>query len=161
MATTRFVFLPEAAAFPSSAFPQLSQDGQNRYYLAFDAAVDETAFWTFFAPQGLTGTMTLIVTYRAASATSGTFLPVAAIEAITDGDTVDTDAASSFDTDNTPSAATVPGTAGHIDQVSITLTNQDSIAAADYARLRLFRDISGDSATGDIEVLGVELRDAA
>jgi len=158
---TRYVFLPEAAQFPSSNFPALLKDGQSRYVLAFDASTDETCYWTAEAPSGLTGTLTALVKYRAASATSGTFLPVLAVEAITPADAIDTDSASSFDTDNTPSAATVPGTAGYIDEVTVTLTNKDSIAAGDYFRLRLFRDVSGDSATGDIEVLSVTLNDAA
>ncbi len=158
--STRAIFLPESAAFPTTNFPALLQDAQFRNYLAFDATTNETAYWTFVAPQGLTGALTLVVTYRAASATSGTALFDAAIEAISDGDAVDTDSASSFDTDNTPSSVTVPGTAGHIDQLSITMTNADSIAAGDYCRLRLNRD-NADTAAGDLQVLAVELRDAA
>ena len=105
-------------------------------------------------------TLTAIVTYRAASATTGTALFDAAIEAISDGDATDTDAGSSFATDNTPTAPTVPGTAGYIDQLTITLSNNDSIAAGDYCRLRLNRD-NADTAAGDLQVLAVELRDAA
>jgi len=44
--------------------------------------------------------------------------------------------------------------------VSITLTNADSIAVGDYARLRLNRDVSADNAVGDLHVLTVELREA-
>lgn len=158
--STRANFLPVSAEFSASAFPQLGQDGQGRMYLAFDAAVNETCHWTFVAPQGLTAPLTLLVTYRAASATSGTALFAAALEAISDGDVVDTDLASSFAADNTPAAPTVPATAGYIDQLSITLTNNDAIAAGDYCRLRLNRDVA-DTAAGDLHVLAVELRDAA
>ena len=159
MANTIEKFGPLSAEFPTSNFPNLGQDGQFRPYLGFDDTTDETCYWMFVAAQSITGSLNAIVTYRATSATSGTFLPVGAIEAITDGDATDTDSASSFDTDNTPSAFTVPATAGYIDQATITLTNKDSIAAGDYCRLRLFRDVSGDTAVGDIEVLLVELRD--
>jgi hypothetical protein len=158
--STRAVFLPESASFPTTNYPALLQDGQSRLYLAFDATTNETCYWTFIAPQGFTGTKTLVVTYRAASATTGTALFDAAIEAISDGDATDTDAASSFATDNTPTAVTVPGTAGYIDQLSITLTNDDSIAVGDYCRLRLNRD-NADTAAGDLHVLAAELRDAA
>lgn len=160
MATTRLVFTPTAAEFPATNFPALAVDGQSRPYLAFDTTTDETCYWTFVAPQGLTGALSCIVTYRAASATSGTACFEVAIEAISDGDATDTDAGASFDTVNTASAATVPGTAGYIDQFSVTLTNNDSIAAGDYCRLRLNRDVSADSASGDIQVLAVELREA-
>jgi hypothetical protein len=161
---TRFVFLPYAAEFPSSNFPQLTFSNR-RPVLAFDAATDETCYWTGIAPQGFTGTVTAVITYAMASATSGTVGFQVQIEAITDGDATDTDATTSFDTVNNSASTTVPATAGYIDQISITLTNADSIAAADYFRLSLNRDADGsaitDSATGDAYVLAVELRDAA
>lgn len=160
MATTRFVFTPFNAEFPATNFPALLIDGQSRPYLAFDTTTSETCYWTFVAPQGLTGALTAIVTYRAASATSGTAAFSVALEAITDGDSTDTDAASSFDTANSPSAVTVPGTAGYIDQYSITLTNADSIAAGDICRLSLARNVASDNASGDLQVLAVELREA-
>ncbi len=113
----------------------------------------------------MTGTITVIITYAMASATSGTVGFQAQLEAITDGDTVDTDATTSFDSVNNSASTTVPGTAGYIDQISITMTNADSIAAADYFRLSINRDADGsaitDSATGDAYVLAVELRDGA
>lgn len=161
---TRFIGTPHAAEFPSSNFPQITQINQ-RPVLAFDAATDETAYWTDIAPQGLTGTLTLIVTYCMASATSGTVGLQAQVEAITDGDATDLDSTTSFDTVNNSASTTVPGTAGYIDQISITLTNADSLAAADYYRIALNRDADGsaitDSATGDLYLLAIELRDAA
>lgn len=160
---TRALFLPEAANFPASNFPAPGVDGQLRPFLAFDAVTDESCDWTFIAPQGLTGTITVVVTYRMASATSGNVILQAALEAISDGDAVDTDSASSFDTANASATTAVPATAGHIDQVSITMTNADSMAAGDLCRLRLNRDADNgsDTATGDLQVLAVELRDAA
>lgn len=161
MATTFLIGKPYEAEFPATNFPQLLLSNR-RPALAFDASTDETAYWSFIAPQGLTGTMTLVITYAMASATSGTVGFQAQIEAITDGDATDTDATTSFDSVNNSASTTVPGTAGYIDQISITLTNQDSIAAGDYVRLSLNRDADGsaitDSATGDAYVLSVELR---
>jgi hypothetical protein len=159
--STRVILLPTAAEFPATNYPELGQDAQLRFYLGFDTTTAESCNWTFVAPQGLTGTITAVVTYRAASATSGTACFSGELEAISDGDTVDTDSASSFATVNTPSAVTVPGTAGYIDQLSITLTNDDSIAAGDYCRFRLTRAVASDTATGDLQVLSVEIRDAA
>ena len=159
MANTIEKFLPLSAEFPTSNYPALLQDGQARHYLAFDDTTDETCYWTSVANQSLTGTLNAIIKYRGV-ATSGTFLPVCAIEAITAGDAVDTDSTSSFDTDNTPSAVTVPATAGYEEEVTVTLTSKDSIAAGDYYRLRLFRDVSGDNHFGDIHVFSVELRDS-
>ena len=154
-------FLPLAAEFPSSNFPQLTLSNR-RPALGFDASTDETAYWSFICPQGSFTTLTAYITYAMASATSGTVGFQVAVEAISDGDTVDTDGATSFDTVNNSASTTVPGTAGYIDQISITLTNRDSIAAGDYCRISLNRDADGsaitDSATGDAYVLAVELR---
>jgi hypothetical protein len=160
MSNTRFVLTPHAAEFPSSNFPQL-QLINRRPVLSFDAATDEAAYWTAVAPQGLTGTITVTVSYIMASATTGNVIFEAAIEAISDGDSVDLDATTSFDTANSSGAVAVPGTAGYIDQFTITMTNADSIAAADYFRLSLNRDANNgsDTAAGDCHVLAVELRD--
>lgn len=162
MARTIALLLPEAAHFPSSNFPQMLLSNR-RPVLAFDASTAETAYWTFPAVQGLTTPLTAVVTYAMASATSGGVAFDAAIEAISDGDATDTDAMTSFDSANTGTVASVPGTAGYIDQVSITLTNNDSIAAGDLCRLSLARAVSNasDTATGDCYVLAVEIRDAA
>lgn len=161
MATTFFVGTPLSAEFPATNFPQLLLSNR-RPVLAFDASTDETAYWTGQAPQGFTGTPTLVITYAMASATSGTVGFQAQLEAISDGDAVDTDSATSFDSVNNSASTTVPGTAGYIDQISITLTNADSLAAGDYFRLSLNRDADGsaitDSASGDAYVLAVELR---
>lgn len=161
---TRAVFTPLSAEFPASNFPQLMLSNR-RPVLAFDAATDETVYWSAVAPQGLTGALTLVVTYAMASATSGTVGLQAALEAITAGDATDTDAATSFGTVNNSASTTVPATAGYIGQISITLTNTDSIAAGDYFRLSLNRDADGsaitDSATGDLLLLCAELRDTA
>jgi len=161
---TRFVWTPQSADLPASGFPAPGVDGQARPYLAFDATTDESCDFSGIAPQGLTGALTVVLTYRMTSATTGSVRWQAALEAITAADAVDTDAASSFDTANS-NGGTVPGTAGYIQQISITMTNADSIAAADYFRLRVNRDADGtsgtDDATGDAELLAVELRDAA
>jgi hypothetical protein len=159
---TRASLIPFAAEFPSSNFPQLLTSNA-RPVLAFDATTSETAYWTFVASQGLTGTLTAVISYKMDTATSGGVAFDVAVEAVTDGDALDLDAATSFDTVNGGSQATVPGTAGQIDQISITLANDDSIAAADYVRISLARDVAdaADTATGDAHVLAVEIRDAA
>ena len=158
-----FSLSPFAAEFPSSNYPQLVLSNR-RPALAFDAATDETAYWTRVCPQGFTGVVSVIVTYAMASATSGAVRFQAAIEALSDGDAVDTDATTSFDTASS-AGETVPGTAGYISQLTIALGSQDGIAAGDYFRLRLNRDADGtsgtDDAAGDCYVLAVELRDEA
>lgn len=161
---TRFTGLPYSAEFPASNFPQLMLVNR-RPVLAFDAATDETCYWTFIAPQGITGTITLVLSIIMASATSNAVGFQAQLEAVTDADATDLDATTSFDTVNNSASTTVPATAGYIKQISITMTNADSIAAGDLVRLSINRDADGsaitDSATGDAYLLAAELRDAA
>jgi hypothetical protein len=159
---TRAILTPNAAEFPATNFPQLTLSNR-RPVLAFDTTTSETAYWTFAAPQGITGTWTAVISYAMASATTGGVAFDVAVEAITSGDAVDTDAAASFDTVNTGTDAAVPGTAGYMEQISITLTNADSIAAADMVRVSVARAVANaaDTAAGDCLVFVVELRDAA
>lgn len=162
MATTRVPLSPLAAEFPSSAFASLLKVN-DRMVLAFDASTAETAYWVFPWPQGATGTVTFYGQYFMASATSGKVDFEVAIEAITAGDSLDMDTSNSFDTANTITAPTVPGTAGYPGEFTCTLTNKDSVAAGDYVRLSLKRDATdgtNDTATGDCYVSMGEIREA-
>jgi len=162
MATTRVILTPESAHFPATGNAALSLSAyQNRPMLAFDAgATEEEAWWTFIAPQGLSGALSAVISYYMASATSGTCAWNVYVEAPTASEDLDSNNTPYWASTNDSSADTVPGTAGYIQQTTVTLTNADSIAAGNYARLRLVRDTSVDSATGDACVIAVEIREA-
>jgi len=157
-ATTRFVLTPYSAEFPSSNFPQLTLSNR-RPVLGFDAATKETAYWTVVAPQGLTGTLHAKIYYIMASATSGDVDVNVAVEAYAADEAVDIDAGTSFDTVNAVDNTSVPGTAGYMDMIDVTLTNADSVAAGEYMRISLDRDAADDTAAGDMQVLFVEITD--
>lgn len=138
---------------------------QNRPYLAFDAAAQESSRSPAIQmPAAYTGSGTLKadIHYMMQSATSGTVNFEASVEAVTPGDATDLDSGESFDSVNSGSQ-TVPGTAGYLGVMTITLTNKDSVAAGDYVRLKVDRDGddagSDDTATGDAYVLLVVLRE--
>ena len=97
------------------------------------------------------------VQYKMASATTNGVAWTVRLAAVTDGDATDVDA-KVFAAANTASA-TVPGTAGFIDEVSITLTNADSVAAGDFVVVYLGRETgdAGDTATGDAEFLALAI----
>lgn len=158
MATTRFVLTPESAHFPTSNFPALSAIN-GRPVLLYDASTDETAYWTVVAPQGLSGALSAKIHYICANATSGTAAWQVSVEAVSDGDATDLDAGTSFDTANA-GTGTVPGTNGYIDVISVTLTNDDSIAPGDYVRFAINRDVSADSVSNDLALLVVEIQEA-
>ncbi len=159
---TRVVFTPYSAEFPASNFPELTLVNR-RPVLAFDASTDETCYWTFIAPVGLTGAITVHAFCIMASATTGNVILQGALEAVTPADATDLDSTTSFATINSSSATAVEPTAGYLFEVSITMTNTDSIAAGDYVRLSINRDADagGDTATGDLYLLAAEFRDAA
>lgn len=158
--TPHKVFLPLMAEFPSSNFPQLSTS-IIRPVLWFDGGTtNEICYWTDIAPQGSWSTVTAVLKCVANSATSGDVIFRVTVEAITPGDALDTDATTSFDATNASSATTVPGTAGYLFEISITLTNKDGIAAGDYYRIGLERNSNSasDTVTTDVGIYACELR---
>lgn len=159
---TRFDLQPASAQFPTTNYPALTMSN-SRLVLCYDAATQETAYWEAVAPQGLTGTWTAVISYRMLSATTGGVAFDVAVEAISPGDAVDLDTTSSFDSVNGGSDASVPGTAGYMDQISITLTNMDGVSAGDRLRFSVARKVAdaNDTATGDCCLIGVEVRDGA
>ena len=159
--STRAVFTPLSAEFTATNFPQLLVVNE-RPVLGFDAATKETAYWTLAAPAGLTGTMTAVLSLIGnAAGTNSTYWEVS-VEAVTTADAVALQSTTSFDTVNTGNVA-MPTTQGHMVQLSVTLTNQDSIAAADYVRIRVARDAANasDNFAADAYLLALELRDTA
>lgn len=130
------------------------------YFLqaAFDAAALEWCCWSLRMPATYASAPVAKLQYKMASATSGNVILVASLAAVSDGDSTDVDA-KVFATVNTSSATAVPGTAGYLDEVSLSLANADSVAAGDFVVLRVGRDgASGsDTATGDLELIAVTL----
>ncbi len=132
--------------------------GDGNWRLLFDATTDEAGVWGFRMPNTYDNGLVAKIQYSMSSATSGTVEFEVSVMAVSDGDSADIGTAS-FDTVNVGSA-TVPGTAGYLDEVSITLTNADSVAAGDYVYIYLSTDAddaTNDTATGDREVVNLQL----
>lgn len=123
-----------------------------------DASTVEALHWAFQMPGNYSSAPVIRITYKMASATSGNIIMEAHLAAVSDGDATDTDA-KAFAAVNTSATTAVPGTAGYIDQLTISLTNADSVAANDWVVLRIARDAdnASDTATGDLELIGVSL----
>lgn len=151
-------FVPDATNGPAQAALQ------NRPFLAYDDTTKETAYsYPVRLPDAYTGSGTLKadVYYMMASATSGKVNWEVQVEAVTASDALDLDSASSFDTANAGDE-TVPGTAGYLAVMTITLTNNDSCAAGDYLRIAVARDAAdatNDTASGDGRILQVIVRE--
>jgi len=166
---TAYIPLPPAAWYPpdnsaGSAAAELAMaitsdatDPQARWLQwLFDADTDEHIYTQFIMPGNYASAPMLKVYYKCASATSGDAVFEGRLMAVTDADAVDMDA-DTFATTNA-GTATVPGTAGYMDVLTITLTNADSVAAGDHVVLGLNRDVSADGVAGDIEFVGADFQ---
>ena len=126
--------------------------------LLFDDSTDEIIHRTFRMPSNYASAPVLKLQYSMTSATTLEVVIACEVMATTDGESqaVDSDG---YDTINVSGEITVPGTAGHMDEISLALTNADSVAAGDLVFLRIRREgaLAGDDASGDMEWLALSL----
>lgn len=129
--------------------------------LDFDASTNESAIFGAVMPQHYGGGgVTVYIHYAMSSATSGDIDWDVAWERV--GDQQQDIDADSFAAVNSVDNTTVPATSGNVDVVSVAFTNgadMDSVAAGEYFRLQVTRDAASDTATGDAELIAVELRE--
>ena len=157
---TLLIFTPLMNEPPSSNYATL--DTRNLHpVLDFDDTTQEAAIFSAVLPRHYAGGgITVYVHYSATSATSGTGGWDVSFERIGDSQQdVDSDG---FATAQTVTAATVPGTSGHVDILNVAVTNganMDSIAVGELFRLRIRRDVANDTAVGDLELHAVELKE--
>lgn len=151
-------YLPDDTANNKAATVQVKTSSAGtpkpRWYEAlFDDTTEEWIYFQFRMPSNYVGSPTVEVHFKMASATSGNVVFGARIMATTPGDSQDVDA-DSFASDNLSSATAVAGTAGYEKVCTITLTNNDGLAAGDEVILAIHRapGDAGDTASGDAEV---------
>ena len=163
MATTDslVIFRPPDNEPPSSNFATV--DIRNLHpVLDFDDTTQEIAIFTGIMPRNYSALgITVYVHYAATTATSGTGGWDVTFERIGDG-SQDIDA-DGFATAQTITAATVPATSGNVDILNVAITDgaagTDSVAVGESFRLRIRRDVANDTATGDLELVMVELKE--
>lgn len=145
---------------PSSNYASI--DTRNGHLvLDFDTTTQETAIFSGLMPRHYAGGgVTVYVHAMLSSATTGTLGWDVSFERMSDA-TTDLDA-DSFATAQTITAATVPGTSGVVLVLNVAISNganMDSVAAGESFRLRIRRDVSNDTASGDAELLMVEVKE--
>jgi hypothetical protein len=125
----------------------------------FDDTQDEYIYFAFLMPDNYNSDPVVDVYYKMASDVANDVEFGAAMACVSDGDSQDLDA-HELDTMNYSGAVAVPGTAGYMDVASITMTNNDSVAAGDWVILCICRHPEGgnDDAVGDAEVVLCVLR---
>jgi hypothetical protein len=153
-------FFPQDNEPPTSNYATF--DTRNSHpVLDFDDTTAEAAIFSDVLPRNYGGGgITVYIHHSPTSAVAGTSGWTVEFERIGDGQQdVDAD---SFATAQTVTAATVPGTSGHVDILNVAVTNganMDSIAVGELFRLRVKRDVANDTATGDVELHAVELKE--
>jgi hypothetical protein len=157
---TLCTFFPTDNEPPSSNYATF--DSRNGHpTLDFDDTTQEAAIFTGVVPRHYAaGGITVYIHASLTSATSGTLGWDVSFERMSDATTdIDSD---SFATAQTVTAATVPGTSGVVLVLNVAVSNganMDSIAVGEAFRLRVRRDVANDTATGDAELLAVELKE--
>jgi len=158
---TLLIFHPYNNEPPSSNYATLDTRNQHPC-LDFDATTNEDAVFSSVMPQHYAATtgVTVYIHYAMSSAEADTVDWDAAWELIGDQD-LDIDG-DSFAAANSVDNTTVPGTSGLVDIVSIAFTDgadMDSVTTGDSFRLKITRDAASDDATGDAELVKVEVRE--
>lgn len=148
------------AFWPATNFAPIGSRNQHPVLL-FDTTTQETAFFRGVLPRNYSGLgITVYLHWAAATAVTGTIGWDVAFERIGSGiQDIDADG---FATAQTVTAATVPATSGNTSITNVAVSNGanlDSLAVGEIFRLRVRRDVATDTAAGDAQLLGVELKE--
>lgn len=163
MATYQQSFDPKGANFFSSAIPTIVlANGTNIPVsgVAFNDTTLNAIFIELKALAYLSGNVTVKLNWYGA-ATTGVVVWGAQLAAVTPGDAQSllTDALATATTAN----STANGTANGDQEVSVVITNLDSLAAGDIVQLRIYRDAAagGDTFSGNAILVDIEVSYAA
>lgn len=149
---TDSIQLPVSSAKVSHLTNPATLDGSEaRFQILFDA--NDEADFTFTVPETFDDdfTLSLKIKYAMTSATTGTQAWQGSLWCTSNNESAQTE---SFDTVNS-TTPTVPGSAGNTDFVTLTMTNNDSMAVDDVCTLRV-KD-NGGTASGQAELLGLTM----
>jgi len=156
---TLAVFTAFNAIFPATNYA--TKDIRNVYpVLDFDASTNESTIFIGLMPQQYRGgNIEARLFFSMTTATSGDVDWSIQFERISSSD-------QDIDSDSYSSATSivdvaVPSTSGVVTVSSITVTsgaNMDNVVAGDMFAIQITRGASDDTASGDAELLGVELR---
>lgn len=146
---------------PPSSNPGTFDTRNGTAVLDFDTTTQEIAIFLSVLPSDYqSGGIQVCTHWAAATATTGTIGWDVAFERIGAGSQdIDSDG---FASAQTITATTVSGTSGNVSITCVTATdgaNIDSLAGGESFRLRIRRDVANDTATGDAQLLAVDLRE--
>ncbi len=127
--------------------------------LLFDDDTPEIARWTFRMPENFASGLVMKLQYATAAVVAGTVSWEVFVMAHADAAAAAVDA-ESYDAANPGTETVLDTTAGRLSEISIALSNDDSVAPGNWVTIRLEReadDATNDTATGDMELWNVSL----
>lgn len=152
--------LVQQAKLPTSNPARINAADQN-WNLLFDATTSQSAIWQFIMPQSYGSTLIVRIQFSMNTVQSGTNGVVwrAYVAAITPGDSQDINTKTFSSANSGTKTLANNQAAGYVVELTITMTNQDSLAAGDIVMIKLDRDAASgsDTATGDAELVGFAL----
>jgi hypothetical protein len=156
------IFGPAANQPPSTSYATFNTRN-GRLVLEFDTTTQESAMFASKLPRNYAGgNLTVYLTWMAATATSGSIGWGVSFERDNPGN-LDLDA-DGWATEQIVTAATVDATCGKASTTSVVCTagaaGTASLAAGEDFRLRIRRDVANDTATGDAQLLSIEVKEA-
>lgn len=158
---TATIMLPVQAAKVSGDFITTAAQidgGQGTWKLLFDDSQTEEALWQFRVPTNYSSTPVAKIEYAMAGANTSQKIDMEIkVMSVANGEDIDS---ASFDTLNEVTGGTTcPDTAGHMDSISLSLANNDSMAAGELCIIHIQRDHddADDTATGDVELIALSI----
>ena len=166
MATIKHRFGARDALYPAANYAQYKAVSGTNFpveSLAFDAATEETVYFIFPAINYGSGNVTARIRWYADTASTGGITIGGSLAAITpDTDTQDIET-KAFATEVIASDTHLGTVGQRLHEMTVVITNLDSIAAEDFVILRIARKVAdaGDTMTGDCLVteVGVDYSD--
>jgi len=169
MAHVTLLDIPASAFVPDQSAQLVAGDAgatwesyKERPCLTFDDTAEEAAVTPEYAMPGqyAAGTLKMTIFFSMESDNTNDIALDAFVEAKTcNADTLDMEAATSWDVANSGTMSLAGTTAGDPLALTITLTNKDNIAASDLVRFGIRRDCdsANDDAAGDLFVWAIEV----
>jgi len=157
---TLLIFSPQSNEPPTTNFATLDTRN-NHLVLDFDGTTNESVVFSSVMPRSYAGGgLTVYIHYAMTSAISGDIDWDVSFERIGDQQQdIDSDG---FAAVNSTDNITVPATSGFVDIITVTFTDgadMDSIAIGESFRIKITRDAVSGTATGDAELIKVEIKE--
>ena len=157
MATTGTIIFPVQGVKLPTTKAALIDAGETNWRLLFDDSATCHAWWHLRMPHDYNTASKAFIHYSTHTGVSGGLVFGVAVMAQTTGDAVDVNT-ESYATMNTGEAS-APWTNGQLYSMEIGITSLDSLAAGDFAKFKLSRDVGAgiDTLTGQAEVYNFTL----